>query len=79
MKILPVDMRIWRATYDLSQQRAADWAGISCTSWKRFERGTHEPSDETAEVLRYVLAKPPISGVWRTREDVLQDMEEEPF
>lgn len=43
MDSLPVRMRVWRAAYGLTQQKAADRLGCSLTSWSRWERGETEP------------------------------------
>jgi transcriptional regulator with XRE-family HTH domain len=36
---------VWRVTLRLTQQQAADIAGVSLTTWSRWERGLTEPAE----------------------------------
>ena len=53
------DMRIWRATWRVSQQEAADICGVSLKSWQRWELGKSRPKEEHFETIRWVIARPP--------------------
>jgi DNA-binding XRE family transcriptional regulator len=37
-------MRVWRAHWDLTQAQAAAAAGVSLSSWSRWERGRGTPT-----------------------------------
>jgi hypothetical protein len=63
MNSLPLDMRIWRATYRLTQVQAADEASVSLSSWKRYEQGAHTPHPDWQERVRYTISRPPY--LWR--------------
>jgi transcriptional regulator with XRE-family HTH domain len=59
MKNLPLDLRIWRATYGMSQRKAADTIGVHVNTYSRWERGVTVPEDEYLEAVRHCLAHLP--------------------
>lgn len=59
MKSLPLELRMWRVTWSLSQQKAADTIGVSLTTYSRWERGVTAPEDEYLEAVRHCLAHRP--------------------
>lgn len=58
MKNLPLDLRIWRATYRMSQAKAAATIGVSLTTYSRWERGLTVPEEDYLEAVRTCLAHP---------------------
>lgn len=62
MYSLAQDMRIWRAKYRLTQAQAADFAGVSLSSWKRQERFMSNPSEDVYERIATALAEEPGSS-----------------
>lgn len=61
MYSLAQDMRIWRAKFRLTQAQAADFAGVSLSSWKRQERFESNPSEDVFERISTALAEEPTS------------------
>jgi DNA-binding transcriptional regulator YiaG len=59
MNTLPLELRIWRATYGLDQERAARHVGVHLNTWSRWERGVTEPDVTQLELVRELIAQPP--------------------
>jgi len=53
------DMRAWRAAYGLSQQAAADMAGVSLKAWRNWETERFRPREDNYYAVRYVISGPP--------------------
>lgn len=59
METLPVRMRLWRARYRVSQDRAAYLADVHVKTWQRWEQGIAEPAPFHLDDLELTLASPP--------------------
>lgn len=53
------DLYTWRRTYRLTQQAAADVAGVSRQTWQRWETGVYSPNEDHFNTLRWLVAQPP--------------------
>jgi DNA-binding transcriptional regulator YiaG len=53
------DLRIWRATYRLSQQAAGDMLGVSGKTVARWEREDSRPSEDHYNSVRWLISQPP--------------------
>jgi hypothetical protein len=53
------DIRIWRLTYRLRQQDAAELANVSLTTWSRWERDVTYPGEDDYNSVRWLIAQPP--------------------
>lgn len=53
------DIRVWRLTYRLTQQDAADMVNVSLKTWARWERGETRPSEDHYNDLRWLIAQSP--------------------
>jgi transcriptional regulator with XRE-family HTH domain len=59
MRRLALDLRSWRAVYHLTQQQAADHAGVNQKTWRRWERDEQSPLPEKYREVRELLAQAP--------------------
>jgi DNA-binding transcriptional regulator YiaG len=53
------DMRIWRATWKVSQEEAASIVGVSLKTWQRWENEHSRPNEDHYNTIRWVIARPP--------------------
>ena len=65
MTSVPVQLRIWRVTYGMRQQDAADAFGCSLATWSRWERGISVPSGADWRELQLLMSGPPSTWVRR--------------
>ena len=59
MRSLALDMHIWRATYRIDQETAAQLAGVTARTWGRWERQESRPSEDHFETVNYLISYPP--------------------
>lgn len=56
---IAVRMRLWRALYRVTQERAAYLVDVHLKTWQRWERGEAEPAPSHIDDLLMTIASPP--------------------
>jgi len=55
MARLADDLYTWRVLNHMTQLDAAGWAGVSLTTWSRWERGLTEPGEDHYNTLQWLI------------------------
>jgi transcriptional regulator with XRE-family HTH domain len=55
----------WRVTYRMTQEQAAELAGVSAKQWARWERDEARPNEDHYNTVNYLISFPP---PWLERE-----------
>lgn len=71
------DIHIWRRTYRMTQQEAADEVNVSLKTWQRWERGETYPGEDHYNSLRWIIAQPPAGWLARPENQLRTDYGEQ--